>query len=124
MGSQRVVSNREREEPDTRLFMAQYNRMEFNVPREHSFATTSTRSRCEYLMRNNGLVNDWNTVVEQLLTAHPKVVKKKKKKVIKKKEQKDDKNAQNTETCVSIAARDCQAKDNDRRATERYTRFR
>jgi len=45
-------------------------------------------------MRNNGLVNDWNTVVEQLLTAHPKVVKKKKKKVIKKKEQKDDKNAQ------------------------------
>lgn len=53
-----------------------------------------TRSRCEYLMRNNGLVNDWNTVVEQLLTAHPKVVKKKKKKVIKKKEQKDDKNAQ------------------------------
>merc|ERR1712021_320060 len=89
MGSQRAVSNREREEPDTRLFMAQYNRMEFNVPREHSFATTSTRSRCEYLMRNNGLVNDWNTVVEQLLTAHPKVVKKKKKK-----EQKDDKNAQ------------------------------
>merc|ERR1719494_870068 len=71
--------------------------MEFNVPREHSFATTSTRSRCEYLLRNNKLVNDWNTVVEQLLMAHPKVVKKKKKKIVKKKQeqqQNNDKNAQ------------------------------
>ena len=93
--------------------MSQYNRMEFNVPREHSFATTSTRSvkspfiqkkmndltrsRCEYLLRNNRLVNDWNTVVEQLLMAHPKVVKRKKKKakkVVKEKEKEDEKSAQ------------------------------
>ena len=56
-----------------------------------------TRSRCEYLLRNNKLVNDWNTVVEQLLMAHPKVVKKKKKKIVKKKQeqqQNNDKNAQ------------------------------
>ena len=40
-----------------------------------------TRSRCEYLLRNNRLVNDWNTVVEQLLLQNqPKTVKKKRKK--------------------------------------------
>ena len=56
-----------------------------------------TRSRCEYLLRNNRLVNDWNTVVEQLLMAHPKVVKRKKKKakkVVKEKEKEDEKSAQ------------------------------
>ena len=36
-----------------------------------------TRSRCEYLLRNNRLVNDWNTVVEQLLNQHPREVSKK-----------------------------------------------
>ena len=40
-----------------------------------------TRSRCEYLLRNNRLVNDWNTVVEQLLLQNqPKTIKKKRKK--------------------------------------------
>jgi len=61
--------------------MSLYSRMEFNVCRENSFATSSTRSRCEYLLRNNRLVNDWNTVVEQLLLQNqPKTVKKKRKK--------------------------------------------
>ena len=45
-----------------------------------------TRSRCEYLLKNNRLVNDWNTVVEQLLIQQqPKTpIKRRKRKKIKK----------------------------------------
>ena len=47
------------------------------IYKEHM--SSLTRSRCEYLLKNNRLVNDWNTVVEQLLIQQqPKVIKRRK----------------------------------------------